>query len=85
MLYRVREVKGGLIDGMLYKSRYTAEKILEDLDNSKSYEIEELSYHIKPGISIARAIRVLSERMFEFENGRILNYEIDDILEKDNF
>ena len=84
MLYRIREIGGGLVDAMLYKSRDSVEKLLEDTENPKSYEIEEIPYHIKQGVSIVKVIRTISERMFEYENGRLHTVELDDILEDDD-
>lgn len=84
MLYRLRKVGGGFVDAMLYKSRDSVERLLEDTESPEDFEVEEIPYHIKSGVSIVKAIRTLSERTFEYENGRLRTIDLDDILEDDD-
>jgi len=83
MLYRIRKTNGGILDGMLYESKETVKRLIDEINYDSIYEIDAIPYHLKPGISIAKAVRTLSERMFEYDNDRTQTVDMSDILEAD--
>jgi len=85
MLYRIKKVNGGILDGMLYESKETVERLIDEInyESESKYVLDEIPYHRKPGVSTAKAVRILSERMFEYDNDRTQTVDLSDILDAD--